>query len=128
MSAPLPTTTISIFRPDNYADDAPDDQLEWSESFEDPHKGKIIVTGIRAHIGRDRGKSERDGANLPETTFMISADPCDLRKDDDVIDDTTGIRYHVAWSMPRLSTAAPMLNRTIGGLERVDGVTDGPTA
>jgi hypothetical protein len=129
MSIPLPVTTITIRRPNNYADGAPDDQDAWSDPWEDPESTKVVATGIPANIGKilvSKFRDFRDGANFPEMAVALSADPCDLRKDDWVDDELTGLTYRVRWCVARQSTFAPMLDRTIGDLERVDGMTPGP--
>lgn len=127
MSTPLPTTKITIMRPNNYADDVDDDEEPvWEDPWDDPQPMRQIATDVPAHIGHFRGKAKRDGANLPEQTFALSADTCDLRKDDKVIDQSTGLFYRVGWVQGRTFSPVPDLNRTSAGIDRFDGQLPGP--
>jgi hypothetical protein len=76
--------------------------------------------GLRAHIGKEKGKAHRDGANEPDVGCELSVDLTDLRKDDFVVDETRLARYRFDWSWDRVSSALTQLNRNRARLLRVD--------
>lgn len=127
MSTPLATTTIRIERPPDHADDGPGGaEPDYVDPWDDSQPLQAVESGIAAHIGRQRGGANRDGANVPAQQFELSADLCDLRKDDFVVDETTLLRFRVDTVFDRVTSAAPMLDRTTATLMRVDGATPNP--
>lgn len=129
MPCALPTTTIRIERPPDSTDDPGVGQ---TATYQDPWGDvaaldpQTVVECLPAHIGNEKGKPRRDGANVPDVYYELSVDLCDLRKDDFVVDEQTLVRYRVNWVFDRRSSASPSLNRTRASLMRVDGATDDP--
>jgi hypothetical protein len=69
-------------------------------NVDDPYYGDrgeaTVASGVRAHIDFGSG-STRTGAagTVTSSTFQLTAEPCDLRAGDRVLDESTGERYTV---------------------------------
>lgn len=109
MSIPLPTTTISLLAPKNDGDTEAED---WGVGA-DPETGfEVVASGIRAHFNSRINVATpsafgqfTSGGNTEQLKYRLITDPCDIRADMRVMDESTGIEYDVAWVMQR---PAPM--------------------
>jgi hypothetical protein len=86
------TTTITISRA-TPADD--------QDPYDTPAAPATTATGIRAVIGSESGRLTFSGSAQETVTWRLTADPCDLRALDLVVDDQTGDTYQVQWSRAR---------------------------
>ncbi len=100
---PLATTRITVLRLDK-----PEDG--YAEAVE-----RTIATGVRADLYYNGGSTTRTetGTTL-DTTHGLTCDPVDLQPNDIVLDETTGLRYHVEHA----HTQQWLVASTIAGLER----------
>jgi hypothetical protein len=91
MALPLATTTITIERSDQ-------------DGTKDAYDGvsfASIATGIRAVIGSPSGTETAQAGSSEQVGARLNADPCDLRHDDRVTDETTGEVWLVTWTRRR---------------------------
>lgn len=90
---PLATTTIAVLRApagDEYAEPyAGAGTATWTRA----------TTGVRAVIGRPSGREEVAGGEQSVWDFQLVCDPVELRRLDQVEDESTGVVYRVVWLM-----------------------------
>lgn len=86
------TTTVTISRA-LPADD--------QDPYDTPATPAPVATGVRAVIGSEAGRLAVAGGAQETVTWRLTADPCDLRALDQVVDDQTGDTYQVQWARAR---------------------------
>lgn len=98
------TTTITVLR---YARPEGDDYADPTE--------RTVATGVGADITYIGGQSSRgqEGTTV-DTNYTFLANPCPVQPNDVIIDEKTGIRYHVEHC--HLSTGA-IYDSVYGGAE-----------
>lgn len=95
MTVPLPTTKITITRVTILATDDPTEVSGTST---------VVAQHINAHLSAPSGSEQRDvglTASQERVGYKLIADPCDLRHDDTVLDETTSVVYQVTWARER---------------------------
>ena len=103
MSIPGATTTITVQEPTQAE---PYEAVTWA----------TVASGIRAVIGEPDGRESTATGAASTVTDRLTADPVALTHDMQVIDDTTGDIYAVAWAVRRIGLG---LDHTTAGLRRV---------
>lgn len=115
MSLPTATTTISILRPPDTV--SPEDASYDLTSI----APATVATGIAAVIGiSPSGRSELNAGSQEVLNFRLSADPCDLRHTDIVLDESTGEKFQVMWVKARTGLG---LDHVAAGLRSVIGAS-----
>lgn len=125
---PVSTTTITVERREQAISGQPEeaDQDPWDTGYFDapaPTSFETVAEGVRAVIavgggqyaGREVGPGTSEAVN-----FTLSCDPTDLSYLDEVIDETTGQRYSVEWSITNPGIAGK-LSSTKAGLSTRKG-------
>lgn len=86
----IPTTTVSIKRPDGTNDPY------------EPGSETAVASGVAAHIGDPSGSDQRVGGDK-EIVTAVALLPAgtDVAYSDDLVDERTGDRYFVAWTRSR---------------------------
>jgi hypothetical protein len=100
MSIVLATTKVTLLQPGT--DSTADDTDDWGGA-PDPVTGYTpAASGIRAHLSSPSANANfgQEG-NTVSAQFRMVADPCDLRSNMQVKDETTGEVYSVAWVLKR---------------------------
>ena len=110
---PISTTTIKIERAADRSNIDPEDYDELTD-FE------TVETGVRAVIDTTTGGEGGPSGSVESVTFTLLADPCDLNHLDRVVDEVTGDRYEVVWSVTSPGVAG-MLGSTKAGLNTSRG-------
>lgn len=96
MGIPISSTTITIYRPDQ--DGTVDD---YDRDDDITNRNRQIAAGVRAVIGSPSGQELNDGGTSEIVTVRLQCDVTDLRHDDEVVDDLTGVEYVVIWAKRR---------------------------
>lgn len=96
MGVPVASTTITVYRPDQ--DGTVDN---YDRDIDIVNRNRRIATAVRAVIGSPSGQETNDGGTSEIVTARLTCDVTDLRHDDEVVDDRTGIRYVVTWAKRR---------------------------
>jgi hypothetical protein len=109
MSIPLPTTTISILRPDPTAD-----------TYDTDNGPTVVLSGIRANIGSQRGSGNETGGQLALLSLRMQCDVVDLRHTDYVRDDSDGVVYSVVWVKTRMGLGVDHIE---AGLQLAEGAS-----
>lgn len=108
MAVLLPTTTITILRePDTI------DTIDRGNSFQP------VYTGIRAAVEHTKSASHTDSGSYVDHRVLLTADPCDLRDGDRVIDELTGEEYNVEGAVTRTNLIIPATIATLVRVERI---------
>lgn len=92
MSIPFSTTTITIKRSDQ-------------DGAKDAYDGvdyETVDSGIRAVIGSPSGSETVLAGSSEQVGARLNADPCDLRHNDRVVDETTDETWQVTWTRRRI--------------------------
>jgi hypothetical protein len=103
---PFADTTVTLLEPvegDAYSDE-PDTTFTATE------------TGVRAHIYAASGSRFTSASGVSQTsTYRMDADPCVVPDGGRVLDELTGLEYHVEFH----HTVTSLIPHTIVGLEQV---------
>lgn len=87
MSIPLPTTTITVLRPDSTSDD-----------YENDTGPVAVASGINAHIGSPRGRGSEVGGQAAVVDKQLICDVInDLRHTDLIRDNSDQRIYSIVW-------------------------------
>jgi hypothetical protein len=113
MSIPVSTTTVTIQR-------APDRSNIDPEDYDETIDFEMVETGVRAVVDTATGGEGGPSGTAETVSFILLADPCDLDHLDRVIDEITGARYEVAWSVTSPGVGG-MLGSTKAGLNTSRG-------
>lgn len=100
---PLASTTVTVSRSDQ---DGTVDSYDTVTYTPRPQH-------VRAVIGRPGGGETTTGGSSEQATATLDCDPCDLRHDDRVTDDTTGDVWEVTWVRRRVGFG---LDHMVAGL------------
>lgn len=119
MSITLATTTVTVQREASSV--ATTDA--WDAADEEAAPPEVIASGLPAHLGDIAGASAGGPANEMTVKRKLLADPADIRKDDVVIDESTGEQWNVAWATNR--GGLPGLEHVVGEVSRVEGQASG---
>lgn len=116
MTIPLSSTTVALLAPGSIS--TGDDSDDWGGA-PDPETGySVVASGIRAHFSAPSASASFAGEGSSVTAqFRLLADPCDLRNNYLVEDETTGLRYSVDWVLPRPA----ILAHVVAGVSRSTG-------
>jgi len=110
MALPLATTTFTIHRlvalvsladplrdPDGagYGTESDGPGPLDTSAYED------VASGVRGTVSGPGGGEQDVGGSQELVSWRIDLDPCDLRHDDEITDEQTGVRYRVTWAVPR---------------------------
>lgn len=90
MAIPLPTTTITVLRPDLTAD-----------TYDSDNGPTVVALGVNANIGSQRGSGNEIGGQLSVQTLRMQCDVVDLRHTDYVRDESDNLTYSVVWIKAR---------------------------
>lgn len=88
---PLATTTVTVRRSDQDGTKDAYDAVTWSD----------YRTGIRAVIGSVSGTETNTGGQSTTMSARLDCDPIDLRHDDLVVDERTGLTWSVTFTAQR---------------------------
>lgn len=109
---PIATTTITVERSDQ---DGTKDTID-AVTF------TSYLSGVRAVIGSPGGAETNVGGSSEDVSARLNCDPIDLRHDDRVLDDSTGLRYEVTWTRRRVGFG---LDHTVASLRMFTDQADG---
>lgn len=125
---PVSTTTITVERREQLEAGQPEevDQDPWDEGYSDaPHPAyfETVAEGVRAVIAVGGGQlaGREVGPGVSEVVnYSLLCDPTDLDYLDEVVDEVTGQRYSVEWSVTSPGVAG-QLSSTKAGLSTRKG-------
>ena len=103
---PLATTTVTVSRSSQDGTKDLRSTITWS----------TYAAGVRAHIGEPAGVETVAGGSREDVAFRLDCDPCAIRHDDRVTDDSTGEVYTVEWVKQREGLG---LDHTVAQLRQV---------
>lgn len=123
MSIPVATTTITVRRPAEKAQEAD----PWGEGYDSPplgpspeeRQGDVVAEGVRATISTGSARGTSNGGESESTEFRLVCDPVDLSYLDTVEDESTGIIYSVTWA--NTSPGVAGLGHTAAGITTEKG-------
>lgn len=106
MTLPLATTTVTVSRSDQDGTKDAYDTVTYTDRAQ----------RVRAVISGPGGTEVTAGGSSEQVSARLDCDPCDLRHDDRVTDDTTGDVWEVSWVRRRVGLG---LDHMVAGLAAV---------
>lgn len=101
---PIATTTVTVLRSDQ---DGTKDQF-------DGVTRSTLVTGVRAVIGSPSGTNDMQGGDSESVTERFQCDPTDIRHDDLILDEISGLTWNITWVRRRMGFG---LDHMVGELQ-----------